>query len=492
MNERANSQEPSVESLNGNGVRVARPWRSPLDSRHFSRPWLAIFLAGTVAACRCQAESPVRPAGTGPAKVEVRHLDSHWQLYVNGRPFFIKGAGLEFGNQEELAAAGGNSFRTWSTWNGRETGQQILDRAFTNGLFVTMGLDVMPERHGFDYSDTNAVARQFADIRSQVLRYKGHPALLMWDIGNELNFQSHNPRVWDAVNEISRMIHQVDPNHPTTTSLAGIGSGLVDEIKRRAPDLDLLSVQSYSDIVNLPRELRQSGWNGPYMVTEWGATGHWECSKTAWGAPIEDDSSVKAHLYFQRYQSAIAADQKQCLGSYVFLWGQKQERTPTWYGMFLKNGDRTAAVDVMQYLWTGRWPQCRCPELKGFWLDGKNAGQNVRLDPGRSYATKVLAVPSNHEPLSYTWNILEESKAQSSGGDFETSLRNLSGLVTQTSSGEAQVKAPSNPGAYRLYVYAFDNKGHAAYANIPFYVSKATESGNVAAAADSDLSRDRH
>ena len=118
-----------------------------------------------------------------------------------------------------------------------------------------MGLDLSRERHGFDYSDTNAVAKQLANIRSQVLKFKDHPALLMWDIGNELNLNSKNPKVWDAVNDISKMIHQIDPNHPTTTSLAGISKGLIDQIKLRAPDLDLLCIQSYADIVNLPREL---------------------------------------------------------------------------------------------------------------------------------------------------------------------------------------------------------------------------------------------
>ena len=94
------------------------------------------------------------------------------QLYVNQRPFYIKGAGIEFGSQEKLKEHGGNSFRTWTTDNGRDTGQQVLDRAFTNGLYVAMGLDVDHERRGFDYNNTNTVARQFAQLISQVLEYR--------------------------------------------------------------------------------------------------------------------------------------------------------------------------------------------------------------------------------------------------------------------------------------------------------------------------------
>src|SRR5689334_6386279 len=69
-----------------------------------------------------------------PAKVQVRKSGEKFQLYVNNQPFYIKGAGLEFGSQEKLAQHGGNSFRTWRTENGRDTGKAVLDRALSNGL----------------------------------------------------------------------------------------------------------------------------------------------------------------------------------------------------------------------------------------------------------------------------------------------------------------------------------------------------------------------
>jgi hypothetical protein len=434
--------------------------------------WALAFLPCAMAAVCCLAQGGINPAG--PATVRVRQENGRWQLYVNGRPFFIRGAGVEFGSQEKLAAHGGNSFRTWSTENGRETGQQVLDRALKNGLYVTLGLDVARERRGFDYSDSQAVARQLAAVKAQVLKFKDHPALLLWDIGNELNLNSRNPKVWDAVNDISKMIHQVDPNHPTTTSLAGLNVELVNQIKSRAPDLDLLSIQMYADLVNLPRYLRETGWSGPYVVTEWGASGHWEVDKTQWGAPIEDDSSVKAGFYRKRYEIAIASDATQCLGSYVFLWGHKQERTPTWYGIFLESGAETETVDVLQYLWTGHWPENRSPRLKGFCLDGKTARQNIRLNAGQNYPARVSVQSPANAPLTYSWEIMEESGAQSVGGDVESRPRRWPGLVVPGADGQAQIKAPAKPGAYRLFAYAYDDHGKAAYANIPFYVDAAT------------------
>ena len=334
--------------------------------------WLALVVALQSGALRAAA-APVPRSGP-PAKVEIRNTAGRFQLFVNDQAFYIKGAGVEHGSHEKLAAHGGNSLRTWSTDNGRDTGKQFLDRALSNGLYVAMGLDVDHERRGFNYDDTNAVAKQLALLKSQVLEYRNHPALLLWVVGNELNFEK-NPKVWDAVNDLSKMIHEVDPNHPTTTTLAGFTQETANLVKTRAPDLDFICFQMYSDIANLPRYLQAAKWDKPYIVSEWGATGHWECGKTAWGAPIENDSTTKADLYERRYKVVIEPDQKLCLGSYVFLWGNKQERTPTWYGMFLDSGEATAPVDVMHHTWTGAWPTNRSPRLAGAWLDGKTASQ---------------------------------------------------------------------------------------------------------------------
>lgn len=419
------------------------------------------------------ALSAVKPQAGVVAKVEVRKSGDRYQLLVGGEPFYIKGAGLEFGNQEKLAQHGANSFRTWTTENGRESGKQVLDRALKNGLFVTMGLNVARERHGFNYDDAAAVAAQLAQLKTEVLKYKDHPALLAWGIGNELNLDAKNPKVWDAVNGISKMIHEIDPNHPAMTMLAGINPAMIREIKARAPDLDLLGIQMYADIVNLPRYLKESDWTGPYIVTEWGATGHWEVGKTAWGAPIENDSTTKADFYRKRYEAVIRPDTKQCLGSYVFLWGQKQERTPTWYGVFLESGEETAAVDTMHTIWNGVPPANRSPRVAGTWLEGKTADQNVRIRAGQVCNARTEVRDEDGDTVSFLWEILEESTDLKSGGDFESKPKTVTGLIEDAKRAEIKFKAPLRPGAYRLFMYAFDGKGHAAHANIPFLVEKA-------------------
>src|SRR5690606_30676025 len=245
-----------------------------------------------------------------PIKAEIVKRDGGYTLLRDGKPYFIKGAGGT-SYMDRLHAYGGNSIRTWSTHDG----QRILDEAHRLGLTVTMGLAVATERHGFDYNDSEAVAQQLARLRTEVLKYKDHPALLAWGIGNELNLHYSNPKVWDAVNEIAEMIHELDPNHLVTTMLAGINQKEIDYIKAKCPALDLISVQVYGGLASVPERIRTTGWEKAYMVTEWGPTGHWEGPQTPWKASVEETSSEKAAVYKSRYEASIASD-PHCLGSY--------------------------------------------------------------------------------------------------------------------------------------------------------------------------------
>lgn len=415
----------------------------------------------------CQSNKPKTADEAGPRKVEMKNTDGKYRLFVDGKEFYINGAGLEFGDIEALAAHGANSFRTWRTDNGQQTGKEVLDQAYANGLMVMMGIEIARERHGFDYDNEEEVQKQLERVKEEVLLYKDHPALLAWGIGNELNLHANNMKVWNAVNEISEMIHSVDPNHPTTTMLAGIGKREVDYFAEYCTDLDFVCVQMYADIENLQTRLADAGYDGPYVVTEWGATGHWEVPPTAWGAPVEQTSQEKQHSYLQRYKVAIEADQERCMGSYAFLWGQKQERTPTWYGMFLENGHATETVDAMYKIWNGKWPENRCPTLDSLRINGKKIYDNVTVKPGEVFTAIAAARDYEGEALTYRWEIMHESTDLGDGGDYESRPETLLNALGEA---EMTIEAPQNEGAYRLFVYVNDGHNHSATANFPFLV----------------------
>jgi exo-beta-1,3-glucanase (GH17 family) len=404
-----------------------------------------------------------------PIKVEIVKSDDGYQLLRGEKPYDVSGAGMVIDDIERFVAAGGNSIRIWDTAQEEQDTLALLDDAQAHGVTVALGLRMKHERHGFDYDDPIAVAAQLEFVRGEVLKYRDHPAVLLWIIGNELNHDYENPRVYDAVNDVAELINELDPLHPTTTTTSGFKPDVNAEIQARAPALDFVSFQMYGSLFGLQERLAETGFDRPFMVTEWGTIGYWEVETTDWGAPVELHSSAKAATYLRAYRDILEPLKGQMIGSYVFYWGQKQERTPTWFGMLTEDRNLTEVADVMQYAWTGRWPDNRAPRVEGTRLDGKTSSDSVVLKAGRAYQANFDVVDSDGDPIAYRWELKPESKATSGGGDFEVPIANIEGFLGDSASATTTLTAPP-PGKYRLFAYASDDNGRVAHANIPFLV----------------------
>jgi hypothetical protein len=412
----------------------------------------------------------------GTSKVEiVKTKTGGFQLLVNDQPFFIKGAG---GNKylDKLVEAGGNSIRTWA---GRP---EALDQAQAKGLKVLLGIKIGLPRKGFNYSDQKAVAEQFENTRQTVLKLKDHPALLMWGIGNEVDHSASDKdriQAWKEINRIAEMIKQIDGNHPVITVIAGAEGDKLIELEKYCPALDAVGINTYARILYLPEEAARQGWNKPYLVTEFGPIGWWETNKkTAWGLPIEETSTEKAEFYLKAYRHAIE-NRPTCLGSYVFIWGDKQEKTHTWFGLFLPDGSPTSTVDAMTLAWTGKWPANRCPiigqnKIHATSLDSSSerSGKNI-YKPKTRLSCTVDAIDPEGDPLTIKWELrLDVSDNPSIGGDKEKPTPPIDGAVVSTDKNHAVIQLPAKPGNYRIFVYVYDDKGRAATANLPIACRK--------------------
>ena len=399
------------------------------------------------------------------SKVEVvKNISGNFELLKNGEPYYIKGAGAK-DNFKLLVNSGANSIRVWSTNN-----KSLLDSAYKYGLSVTLGLHVRPERSGMDYNNEYAVQGQIEYLKNEVLKYKDHPALLLWGIGNEVDLKYSNFKVWETIEILANFIKEVDPNHPTMTVIAGVDPSKAYYIKKYCPSIDILGLNVYGSIENAGVNLRKYNWDKPYIVSEWGVNGPFEARKTSWKAKIEPPNGIKANQRLRRYKQLIEKDKELCLGSYCFLWGQKQESTATWHGMFLSNGNPTEAIDVMQYCWTGNWPESRAPSIVNIELENIDWKKDHVFASSVEVNLSIEYLKYNNDSIIFEYKLFPEAFSNKIGGDIQKSPKPIDFEITNQSKNKITFISPKEKGAYRIFTFIKNEKKQSSVANVPFLI----------------------
>ena len=429
-------------------------------------------LSFTSAAAENQPVRTERPAevtlGPNPA--------GDWRFFVNGREFPVHGAGGAGapGLLEKLKEAGGNCVRTWGidALEARmSNGDRFIDRAHQLGLMVVPGLWVQHERHGFDYSDPAFITRQRTQLLAQVRAYRDHPAVLAWGLGNEMEGPASptgSVVVLQEVEELAKLIKQEDPHHPVMTVIAFTGGGKVANLVQYCPSIDILGLNTYGAAGGAGSAIKAAGWTKPFAITEFGVNGFWEVGKTDWGAPYEPTSQEKGRSFYAAHRMVFELNdgKELCVGTFAFLWGWKQEKTDTWFGMFLPTLEKLAPVDAMTKVWTGHWPTNRCPVLNAL----NSPALAKQIPPGQEFPATVEAEDPEGDILVYDWLVKSESTAQSVGGEAEYVPASHPDLITGGANATTRFRSPDQPGNYRLFVTVRDRRGGAATANFPFQV----------------------
>ena len=417
--------------------------------------------------CAVLVFSQAADAGTGDGPIPVRVVKEggRYMLLRDGKPFEVHPIS-GFDELDAAIRAGANTARTWSIKhldNGR-----ILDEAHKRGMGVVVGLWMGHKRDGFDYADPEMVRKQYEENCKAILKYKDHPAVLIWAVGNEAEARGGQP--YEAINELAKFIHEVDPHHPTMTVLAGSAVERITAVKTRAPHIDILGMNTYGSYQNVPKHVREAGWAGPYMITEIGINGTWEKSYTAeWDVPFEPPSGIKAEVYRERYQY-LMSDKRQCLGVFPFKWGYVPKGTSTWFSLFHENGEPNAVVDMMQYIWTGDWPEDRSPWVTALDINGQAFDSSIRLKPGERVTARVGYTFADPDTLDVRWEVLPEQKLSEGQGSQAITDTGLEVGLEVVDAKTIRFTTPTEPGAYRLYFYGYTPAGKLGTANAPFYV----------------------
>mmetsp|Transcript_62931 Transcript_62931/g.175318 ORF Transcript_62931/g.175318 Transcript_62931/m.175318 type:complete len:531 (-) Transcript_62931:132-1724(-) len=173
------------------------------------------------------------------------------KLLVDGVPFHMKGINwnpigwndtepedrkIDYWSYAEqdadlMAAAGINAVRTY----GPLTDVRVLDALWARGIWVAN----TAYANGHWSPET---------ARAVVAAVKDHPAILMWVIGNEWNYNGiyaglSKSQSIERINEVARIIKEVDRTHPISSIYGGVPS---KETIAAMPDIDVWGLNVYS------------------------------------------------------------------------------------------------------------------------------------------------------------------------------------------------------------------------------------------------------
>jgi len=426
---------------------------------------IIIALTGTTVVRVLHIEKPVDKNRI----VYVEKTESGFQLIRNGEPFHIQGAGGE-SHFKELAEIGGNTIRLFNSSDLKNK----LDEAHRYGLAVIVDIYIPSYSTSYNlYQDENENRSLKQDVRDLVYQHKDHPALLIWNLGNELNY----PLVFrkndfiKTFNELVSIIQEVDPNHPVSTSIIGAGRKTMSSIFIHSPELDIISFNTFGNTRLVHRNLAQVSFlfgTKPYLLSELGPDGPWESSTTSWDAPIESTSSIKAELYRARSKMIEGNEDSASLGFLVFYWGTKLERTHTWFSLF-RDGEKSESINVIEALWN---QSDISPQLSGMnymLVNHKGAHDNIIFSPGELSHAEIVFHKNYNDSLRIDWEIYHEAWYDDTSDIVVKNYKPINTFISFKKN-ETTFLAPIKQGPYRIFAYIYNDDGTFATTNTPFYV----------------------
>ena len=152
------------------------------------------------------------------------------------------------------------------------------------------------------------------------------------------------------------------------------------------------------------------------------------------------------------------------------MWGQKQESTATWHGMFLSNGFPTEAIDVMHYCWTQRWPSNRAPSITNIFLNELKWQKEHFLAPNTKTNLVVDFMPYNNKDVYFEYHLFPEAFTNKIGGDRQRSPKEIELNILSVDKNKISFMTPKKKGAYRIFAYVKNKNNQYSVANVPFFI----------------------
>jgi len=271
---------------------------------------------------------------------------------------------------------------------------------------------------------------------------------------------------------MSEAVHERHPDHLTSLTMINAQPEAIEAIKRYAPDLDVLGVQSYSAgaVGNSIRKVEEL-WGKPFYFSEFNGRGPWNFNTTGWDEAYEHLGPAKAFEVGKCYDAIHSSPL--CLGSTIFTWGHFRVNRPTYFSLLLNehpdagenSGDSmlTPQAEVMADVFGGAIPGGnRPPLLTG--LETVGGGSEAHVAPGETFEVRLAGEdPDGGSPTLFCW-LLDSSRKRS----WAVGRR-----IDADADGIARITAPMKEGPYLVMAYAVDGAGGASASTLPVLVEGA-------------------
>lgn len=217
-----------------------------------------------------------------------------------------------------MQAAGVNAVRTYEPL----TDTVVLDKLYAAGIHVLSTV--------YPYGGNDV-----GTVRANVEPVKDHPAILMWVLGNEWNYNGlyvdlPHDETLQRINDAAAQVRMVDTSHPIMTIYGGVpAQSVIDAM----PEIDVWGVNYYGGLSFGESFSQWAARSGkPMVITEYGADAYNSNS----GMYDPDAQAEATRVLTQLIADNASADNPEavCAGGTIFEWADE------WW----KDGD--GAVDV--------------------------------------------------------------------------------------------------------------------------------------------------
>lgn len=403
---------------------------------------------------------PLFAADTGPAVVRTEKTPSGWVLKVNDQPFYIKGISCNDGLVDGVdylqmaAEAGANTVRIYG-----DATETYLDLAQQHGLKVNVGFwtNAIRGKTKESYQNAKFTAALKTKALDYIRRFKNHPAVLVWTVGNEAFIFSEKEEERVAyghfLEDLVQAIHREDPNHPVMYSSSY--TRCLPYLKQYVPSIDWVGVNVTGGAGPAIAWAEKNDFDRPVVVTEFAPLGSWEMRKDPNNRPYDAFDHFKANDYNFSWRQ-IQGNSRSCIGGFAFvLGGFRNQDSLTWYNMNY-HGLKRAGYWAVRELYTGLKPDNRPPKIVALTVNPIN-----RLKPKQRTTLTTTASDPEGDALTYDYfitDIAHDPLVVEKPTFFPTDLQKLS-------PGSATLQVPRQRGIYRIYVGVKDGRGNIAIAD---------------------------